>query len=91
MEKKSFNNSTCESNYTFVFTHSYREIFINPNTNRTWKEGDVYKRENLANTLERIGSNGVEEFYIGDTAKMLIDELEQQNSILTLRDLQTYR
>merc|ERR1712018_150180 len=68
-----------------------RTIFINPSTNRTWEEGDVYKRENLANTLEKIGKNGLREFYSGDTAKTLIDELRIQNSILTLEDLQNYR
>ena len=68
-----------------------RQIFINPATNKTWKEGDLYKRENLANTLERIGRYGLQEFYSGDTAKILIDELIQQGSILSLKDLQNYR
>ena len=68
-----------------------RKIFINPSTNRTWEEGDVYKRENLANTLEKIGKNGLQEFYSGDTAKILIDELRNQSSILTLEDLRNYR
>ena len=70
---------------------TYRQIFIDPATNKTWKEGQFYKRENFADTLERIGKNGLQEFYTGDTAKALIDDLNQQNSILTLKDLYGYR
>ena len=69
----------------------FRQIFINPVTNQTRQEGELYKRQNLANTLERIGRNGLEEFYTGNTAKTLIDELQKRNSILTLEDLQNYR
>ena len=75
----------------FLNYEKFRKIFINPSTNRTWEEGDLYKRENLANTLEKIGKNGLQEFYSGDTAKILVDELRNQNSILTLKDLQNYR
>ena len=71
--------------------YTYRQIFIDPATNKTWKEGQFYKRENFADTLERIGKNGFQEFYTGDTAKALIDDLNQQNSILTLQDLYNYR
>ena len=70
---------------------TYRQIFIDPATNKTWKEGQFYKREYFADTLERIGKNGSQEFYTGDTAKALIDDLNQQNSILTLKDLHGYR
>ena len=74
-----------------IIEFTYREIFIDPATNKTWKEGQFYKRENFADTLERIGKNGLQEFYTGDTAKSLIDDLNQQNSILTLKDLYGYR
>ena len=74
-----------------IIEFTYREIYIDPTTNKTWKEGQFYKRENFADTLERIGKNGFQEFYTGDTAKSLIDDLNQQNSILTLKDLYGYR
>ena len=37
-----------------------RSIYINPDTNDTWKEGDTYTRLNFANTLERIAKLGFE-------------------------------
>ena len=37
-----------------------RSIYINPDTNDTWKEGDTYTRLNFANTLERIAKLGSE-------------------------------
>ena len=81
----------CYIKLVFLNHEISRKIFINPSTNRTWEEGDVYKRENLANTLEKIGKNGLQEFYSEDTAKTLIDELRNQSSILTLEDLRNYR
>ena len=51
----------------------------------------MYKRVNLANTLQRIGQNGPDEFYIGNTASNLIADLQEVNSILTLDDLRNYR
>ena len=74
-----------------IIESTYRHIFIDPATNKTWKEGQFYKRPNLADTLESIGKNGLQELYTGDTAKALIDDLNQQNSILTLDDLHGYR
>ena len=68
-----------------------RAIFIDPATNRTWKEGDLYKRENLAKTLEKVAQNGPEEFYNGTTAQNLIKDIEAMNSIMTLADLKNYR
>ena len=99
--KKYFSNNYCQELFRFlIFLHKIlqltiectcRQIFIDPATNKTWKEGQFYKRQNLADTLERIGKNGFQEFYTGDTAKALIDDLNQQNSILTLEDLYGYR
>lgn len=68
-----------------------REIFINPLTNDTWQEGDVYKRENLAKTLERIGMKGADEFYEGTTAKNLVKDIQRMGGIITSKDLKSYK
>ena len=68
-----------------------REIYINPETNDTWREGDTYKRLNLANTLERIAKLGFQEFYEGQTAKKFVQDLEQLGGILSLEDLKNYK
>lgn len=66
-------------------------IFIDPETNSTWKEGDLYKRTVFADTLEKIAENGFREFYTGDVAKDLIKDVNEAGGILTAKDLRSYR
>jgi gamma-glutamyltranspeptidase/glutathione hydrolase len=58
--------------------------------NKTLKAGDIISNDNLAKTLKRISDNGVEEFYKGETAKLLVNYLESKGSIITLEDLAKY-
>ncbi|WP_431107384.1 gamma-glutamyltransferase [Winogradskyella poriferorum] len=58
--------------------------------NKTIKAGDTIKNLALANTLQRISEHGRNEFYKGETAKMLVSFLEAKSSIITLEDLEKY-
>lgn len=58
--------------------------------NKTLKAGDTLRNKNLAATLRRIASNGVDEFYKGETAQILVDYLQSKGSIITLEDLSKY-
>ena len=58
--------------------------------NKTIKAGDTIKNLALANTLQRISEYGRDEFYKGETAKMLVSFLEAKGSIITLEDLEKY-
>ena len=58
--------------------------------NKTIKAGDTIKNVALANTLQRISEHGRDEFYKGETAKMLVSFLEAKGSIITLEDLEKY-
>ncbi len=58
--------------------------------NKTIKAGDTIKNLALANTLQRISEHGCDEFYKGETAKMLVSFLEAKGSIITLEDLEKY-
>lgn len=58
--------------------------------NKTIKVGDTIKNLTLANTLQRISEHGRDEFYKGETAKMLVSFLEAKGSIITLEDLEKY-
>ena len=68
-----------------------REIYINPQTNDTWQEGDIYKRTKFADTLERIATLGSKEFYEGETAKKLVKDLKKLGGIMTMEDLKSYK
>lgn len=55
-----------------------------------FKENDTIKYPALASTLKRILKNGKDEFYKGETAKILVDYLKKKGGIITLKDLATY-
>lgn len=62
------------------------------NARATWfadgapKAGTIFKNPDLANTLERIGRYGRNEFYRGQTARVMVDYLQAQGSAFTLED-----
>ncbi len=56
-----------------------------------WQAGDVIKFPVLATTLQRIAANGRDEFYKGETARALVDEMRAQGGLITYEDLAAYR
>jgi gamma-glutamyltranspeptidase/glutathione hydrolase len=75
--------------------NSYRAKIIKINGDKTlfataFKENDVIKYPALAATLKRISKNGRDEFYIGETAKILVKYLQEKGAIITLEDLAKY-
>ncbi len=72
-----------------------RETFIEVNGPDTFfgKEinaGDTLKIPVLGATLRRIASNGRDEFYKGETAKILAAHMQSKGGILTTEDLAAY-
>ncbi|MDE0561699.1 gamma-glutamyltransferase [Algoriphagus sp. NF] len=57
---------------------------------KEWNAGDTIKNIALAETLERIASNGRDEFYKGETAKILVDHMQKMGGIITEEDLAAY-
>ncbi|TNE45971.1 MAG: gamma-glutamyltransferase [Sphingomonadales bacterium] len=66
------------------------------NARGTWfangapKAGEIFRNPDLANTLERIGRNGRDEFYRGETAHIMVDYLQRQGSAFTLEDFASH-
>ncbi|MFD2514496.1 gamma-glutamyltransferase [Pontibacter locisalis] len=58
---------------------------------RTWDAGDILYHPDLAQTLERIRDNGREGFYAGETADLIVKEMQRGGGIITLEDLANYR
>ncbi|XP_053694328.1 glutathione hydrolase 1 proenzyme-like [Sabethes cyaneus] len=71
---------------------SLREIFINPENNMTWKEGEFIKRLALADSLEIIAREGVHALYSknGTLLPKLMNDLKGFDSILTEDDFFNY-
>jgi gamma-glutamyltranspeptidase / glutathione hydrolase len=74
----------------------HRQIFIQVNGSNTFfgkefKAGDTLKQPALANTLERIAKNGKNEFYKGETAKILVNHFQTNGGIISKKDLSQYK
>src|SRR6267142_376074 len=66
-----------------------QRIFLNGG--KMWKAGDTLKQPELAATLKRIAKNGASEFYRGETARMLVDEMARNGGLITMEDLANYK
>jgi gamma-glutamyltranspeptidase / glutathione hydrolase len=66
-----------------------RRIFLNDG--KMFHAGDTLRQPELAATLKRIAKNGGAEFYRGETAKMLVDDLNRMGGLITLEDLAQYQ
>ena len=55
-----------------------------------WKEGDLLVQTDLANTLQRIKEQGRAGFYEGETARLIVAEMQAGNGIMSLEDLRDY-
>lgn len=55
-----------------------------------WQQGDSLIQHDLARTLERIRDQGQMGFYGGETARLIVDEMQRGSGIVTLEDLSGY-
>jgi gamma-glutamyltranspeptidase/glutathione hydrolase len=53
--------------------------------------GDILRQPELAATLRRIARNGPDEFYRGQTARDLADEMQREGGLIGLDDLAQYK
>lgn len=56
-----------------------------------WKAGMLIKQQELANTLARIRDEGRDGFYKGETARLIVEEMDRGNGIISYEDLNAYR
>ena len=56
-----------------------------------WKAGDILIQKELANTLKRIRDKGQKGFYEGETARLIVAEMQKGKGIITLDDLKNYQ
>ena len=66
-----------------------KRIFLNGD--ERFKAGDRLKQPELAATLRRIAQRGAAEFYRGETAHVLADEMAKNGGIVSLDDLANYK
>ena len=56
-----------------------------------WKAGDTLIQKDLAATLRRISKKGLNGFYRGKTACLIVKEMKRGKGIITRKDLRSYR
>lgn len=56
-----------------------------------WSVGDKMVLPDLAKTLRRIAEQGVDGFYRGETARLLVEEMKNAGGLITEQDLGDYR
>ena len=54
-------------------------------------QGGNFKQADLAKVLERIAEVGPDDFYKGETAKLLLAQSQRDNGLISARDLNEYR
>ncbi len=78
--------------------NEHKNIFVERNLNppafvkdSLWKEGDILKQPQLAETLKRIRDKGRDGFYSGLTARLIVNEMKRGNGIISDDDLSGYQ
>ena len=66
------------------------KIFIRRD-GRPWEQGDLFVQKDLAKTLKRISKSGIDGFYKGITAKLIVKEMERGNGLISEHDLRQYK
>ena len=74
----------------FVKYNPTKSYFVKPDT-ITWKEGELLIQKDLAKTLRRIQEQGRKGFYEGETARLLLEEMQRGGGIITQKDLDNYK
>ncbi|MGH8732470.1 MAG: gamma-glutamyltransferase, partial [Burkholderiales bacterium] len=72
------------------FTEACRDIYLHADGS-VYRIGERLVQADYGRTLERIASNGPDEFYEGETAHLMADDFQRHGGLITLADLSTYR
>ena len=55
-----------------------------------YHEGEIFRQPELAATFARIQTGGPNEFYEGETARLIVNDMKRNNGLMTLEDLRGY-
>ncbi|HEX5704407.1 MAG TPA: gamma-glutamyltransferase [Pyrinomonadaceae bacterium] len=65
-----------------------KRIYLN--NGNFYNEGDLFVQSDLGATFARLQQRGPNEFYEGQTARMIVDDLKRNNGLITLGDMRGY-
>lgn len=77
---------------TVMGSPTLAEIYVDPQTKDVYQEGDLVKRNKLADTLEIVKNEGVASIYKNGTlARLLVEDIKKAEGIVTIEDLMQYK
>ena len=65
-----------------------KRIYLN--NGNFYNEGDLFRQPDLAATFARLQRSGPNEFYEGQTARMIADDMKRNNGLITMADMKGY-
>ena len=65
-----------------------KRIYLNGG--KYYDEGDLLRQPDLAATFARLQNAGANEFYQGQTAKMIVEDVKRHNGLITMTDMRGY-
>ena len=65
-----------------------KRIYLN--NGNFYDEGNLFRQPELAATFSRLQSGGPNEFYQGETARLIAADMKRNNGLMTLEDLRGY-
>ncbi|MEP6570629.1 MAG: gamma-glutamyltransferase [Acidobacteriota bacterium] len=65
-----------------------KRIYLNGG--KFYNEGDIFRQPDLAATFARLQSSGPNDFYEGQTARMIVDDVKRHDGLITLADMRGY-
>jgi gamma-glutamyltranspeptidase/glutathione hydrolase len=65
-----------------------RRIFLNDG--KLYHAGETFRQPELAATLKRIAAKGSQDFYRGETARMIVEDMQRSGGLITMDDLAHY-
>jgi len=72
-----------------VLNHAAQDIFLHDG--KVPKIGSILRQKKLAQTLSRFAQYGAEDFYRGQTAKLLVKDMQHDGGLIRSDDLAAYR
>ena len=87
----SYGNATMLNKYKNKFLkYESSKKYFTKSDGTAYKEGDLFRQTDLANTLERIANEGRDGFYTGKTAQLIVDQMKTGHGLITIKDLKDY-
>jgi gamma-glutamyltranspeptidase/glutathione hydrolase len=75
------------SDYLSQYAETKR-IYLN--NGKFYNEGELFRQPELAATFGRIYKSGPNEFYGGQTARLIVDDMKRNNGLITMADMAAY-